>query len=28
MKVKHPELYEELTNYYGLDPLSWPENRD
>ncbi len=28
MKFKHPELYEELKNYYGLDPLRWFENDD
>jgi len=23
MKLSHPELYEELESYYGLDPLKW-----
>jgi Mlc titration factor MtfA (ptsG expression regulator) len=23
MKLTHPELYEELESYYGLDPLKW-----
>jgi Mlc titration factor MtfA (ptsG expression regulator) len=23
MKKKHPELYEELKNYYNLDPAGW-----
>ena len=23
MKKKHPELYEELKNYYKLDPGEW-----
>ena len=23
MKKKHPDLYEELKNYYNLDPLQW-----
>ena len=26
MKLTHPELYEELESYYGLDPLKWFEN--
>jgi Mlc titration factor MtfA (ptsG expression regulator) len=26
MKLKHPQLYEELKGYYALDPLSWFEN--
>lgn len=25
MKIIHPELYEELRSYYGLDPLKWFE---
>jgi Mlc titration factor MtfA (ptsG expression regulator) len=25
LKLKHPELYEELAEYYCLDPLSWKE---
>jgi Mlc titration factor MtfA (ptsG expression regulator) len=25
MKLRHPELYEELRSYYGLDPLKWFE---
>jgi Mlc titration factor MtfA (ptsG expression regulator) len=25
MKLAHPELYEELRSYYGLDPLKWFE---
>jgi Mlc titration factor MtfA (ptsG expression regulator) len=25
MKLTHPELYEELKSYYGLDPLKWFE---
>ena len=25
MKLSHPELYEELKSYYGLDPLKWFE---
>lgn len=25
MKQKHPELYEELKNYYKVDPLEWRE---
>ena len=28
MKLTHPELYEELESYYGLDPLKWFENND
>jgi Mlc titration factor MtfA (ptsG expression regulator) len=28
MKLTHPELYEELESYYGLDPLKWFENDD
>ena len=28
MRVKHPDLYEELKTYYGLDPLKWFENND
>jgi len=26
MKLKHPELYEELKGYFGLNPLEWSEN--
>ena len=26
MKKKHPELYDELKNYYKLDPAEWTEN--
>lgn len=26
MKKKHPELYDELKNYYKLDPLEWIQN--
>lgn len=25
MQRKHPELYEQLKNYYKLDPAAWPE---
>jgi Mlc titration factor MtfA (ptsG expression regulator) len=28
MKLTHPELYDELKSYYGLDPLKWFENDD
>jgi hypothetical protein len=28
MKLTHPELYNELKSYYGLDPLKWFENND
>lgn len=28
MKLKHPDLYEELRTYYDLDPVSWFENDD
>jgi Mlc titration factor MtfA (ptsG expression regulator) len=28
MKLTHPELYEELQSYYGLDPLKWFEKDD
>jgi Mlc titration factor MtfA (ptsG expression regulator) len=28
MKLTHPELYNELESYYGLDPLKWFENND
>ncbi len=28
MKLTHPELYEELKSYYGLDPLKWFQGRD
>jgi Mlc titration factor MtfA (ptsG expression regulator) len=28
MKLSHPELYDELKSYYGLDPLKWFENDD
>ncbi len=27
-KLTHPELYEKLKSYYGLDPLKWFENND
>lgn len=25
LEEEHPELYEQLRTYYGLDPASWPE---
>ena len=28
MKLTHPELYEELKSYYGLDPLKCHGNDD
>ena len=28
MKLSHPELYEELKSYYGLDPLRWFDDED
>jgi Mlc titration factor MtfA (ptsG expression regulator) len=28
MKLSHPELYNELRSYYGLDPLKWFENNN
>ncbi len=26
MKLKHPELYDELKGYYKVDPLAWVLN--
>ena len=27
MQRKHPELYEELKSYYGVDPAAWPRGK-
>jgi Mlc titration factor MtfA (ptsG expression regulator) len=27
LKAKHPELYEQLKDYYGMDPAEWVTKR-